>query len=116
MGVAYFIVFDKEDVDFETFVNGKALARGADRINRALKSAGLSRFDDFLSFSGDDMEAMAEDFEVDEIPDWYNGEQWFEADRGIEWIGSIRELIQSKSMWCKNLMSCLPICRNMKGC
>lgn len=31
MGVAYFIVLDKGEVDFETFANGKAVAREADR-------------------------------------------------------------------------------------
>ena len=96
MSAAYYIVLEKEDIDFCTFVNGKALARDADRINRAMKSAGLPRLDDFISFGGEEMEAMAEDFKVDDMPDWYTGEHWFKANEGIQWIGSIRKLIQSK--------------------
>ena len=102
MGVAYFIVLDNNQPGFDTLVGGKGLAKESDRLVGPLKSAGLRPLNDFLSYSPEEIEAMREEFGTEETPDWYKGEQWFDAKEGIEWVRSVRELIQSGKAVVKN--------------
>ena len=57
MSVAYYIVLDKEEPGFDTFVNGKALAHEK-RLESLCKKLGLKTFEDFLTMSGDDIADM----------------------------------------------------------
>ena len=52
MGVAYFIVLDNKEPGFETFVNGKAIARAAEAINALAPKLGLKTIDDLTSTNG----------------------------------------------------------------
>ena len=90
MGASYFIVLDKPEID--AFVNGKAIARESKRLSRIAKSIGISSVDEFISFSDEDIEAMAEDFGVDN-ESAVSSEQWFIPDEGLAWVSAIREHI-----------------------
>jgi hypothetical protein len=89
MGVAYFIVLDKKDSGFETFVNGKAVARARNAICAATKSLGLKNIDDLTSFGElDEAFDLPEELRETETP-------WFEADEGIRWVDAVRRHIES---------------------
>jgi hypothetical protein len=89
MGVAYFIVLDKEDPGFETFVDGKAVARASHSIRAICDKLGLKSLDDLTSFG-----ALDEQFDV---PKEYREEDtpWFEPHEGIEWVGALCDYIET---------------------
>lgn len=90
MSVAYYIVLDKEELGFETFVSGKALAH-EDRFQDTCQSAGLKTFDDYLTVSAEDIgDMLGEEIELPEG----QGEEWFPADEGIIYFSSLTEYIQ----------------------
>lgn len=92
MSVAYFIVLDNEDVDFDTFVNGKHVAHFANEMLAFCNIHGLKPLEDF--FSQDAGEFMDE-FDDMDIPD--QEAQWFDAEVGIEWIDELIETLASES-------------------
>lgn len=94
MGAAYFIALDNPKPGFDPFVNGKAIARNAKRITKIASSLGLKTPDEYVSMSGDEAAAMAEEFGIgDDVQ--APPEQWFEADEGLMWVGRLRAHIQS---------------------
>jgi hypothetical protein len=94
MGAAYFIALDNSDPGFDPFVNGKAIAREAERLSKVASSLGLKTPDDYVSMGGDEAASMAEEFGVaDDLQ--APAEQWFDADEGLVWVGRLRAHIQS---------------------
>ena len=89
MGLAYFIVLDKEQPDIDTFVNGKAVARHRDAIYAITEVLGLKGIDDLTGFAG-----LDEEFDV---PEEHRETQtpWFTAREGIEWVTAIRQRIEA---------------------
>lgn len=59
MGMAYFIALDVQEPGFDTFVNGKAIARSADSLRAMTERLDLIGLDDFTDFGG-----AGEDFEL----------------------------------------------------
>ena len=49
MSGAYYIVLDVPEPGFDTFVNGKFLARNSAMLNRICQDLGLREFDDYVS-------------------------------------------------------------------
>ena len=94
MSVAYYIVLDVEDPGFETFVNGKAVARAADRLNTLCAAQGLPPLDSFLGQSMDDFaDFLDEDIP---LPDGEDGaEKWFDPQEGIRLITALSAAIQA---------------------
>ncbi len=74
MSVAYFIVLDSEDPDFDPFVDGKMLAKYQDEVNALAERLGLKQFEDFLS----------QDLSEFDVPDM--DDLWFEPSEGIKWV------------------------------
>ena len=81
MGVACFIVLDAEDPGFDAFVNGKAIARDADALNRIAGQLGLKGFDSYLS----------QDLSEFDVPE--TGAEWFTADEGLHWAHTLKDYI-----------------------
>lgn len=81
MSVAYFIVLDKEDVGFDPFVNGKAIAHAFDALESFCKQHQLKTIEDFHS---QDYSEFMEELDDVEIPE--QEEKWFTADEGIAWV------------------------------
>lgn len=100
MSVAFYIVLDQEDTDFDTFVNGKALAKDAKKLDAICKKLGLPTFDDFVAMSAEDLSDMlGEDVE---LPEGDEGEKWFTADEGISFVHSLVTHIQANPKDVKN--------------
>jgi hypothetical protein len=89
MGAAYFIVLDNEEPGFETFVNGKAIARASDSIRSICDKLDLTSIDDLTSFG-----ALDEEFDVPEECR-ETSTPWFEPREGIEWVGALYEYIEA---------------------
>jgi hypothetical protein len=106
MGAAYFIALDNPDPGFDPFVNGKAIARDAEGLSKLAKSKGLPAPEDYFAMSGDDAEAMAGEFGLDEdvtVPP----ERWFDADEGLAWIASLHPHLESNPAGLKNAKAVL---------
>jgi hypothetical protein len=103
MSVAYFIVLDNPDPGFDTFVNGKALARER-RLHSVCKSLGLKTLDDFVSVSDDEVaDLLGDDVEM---PGTF-GEQWFAADEGLRLVTVLSSHIKSNPNAVKDTAGCL---------
>jgi hypothetical protein len=83
--VSYYIVLDKEDVDFDAFVNGKAVAKAVDELADVCAKLGLPPLDNFLAMSPDDVEDLLdEDVDIPECE-----EAWFAPDEGLKLIDAL---------------------------
>ena len=90
MSSAYYIVVDRDIEGFDSFVNGKAVARESDRLAQLTQSIGLREINEFVSADPDDLVAMAEEFGV-ELPSEPQPEQWFVPEEGLAWISKLRD-------------------------
>ncbi len=103
MSVAYYIVLDHEDPGFDTFVNGKSLAR-EDSLDSLCQNIGLGSFDDFLTMSEEDISDMlGEDIELPEG----DGEQWFTAEEGLAYFGALADHINANPTSVDDAKGCL---------
>ena len=84
MSLAYFIVLNADDADFDTFVDGKSIAHAFDEIMEFCKSHGLKTIEDFHS---QDVSEMLGEFDDIELP--VQEIRWFSADEGIEWVNAL---------------------------
>jgi hypothetical protein len=99
MSVAYYIVLDNEDPGFDTFVNGKFLAKETEKIDAICEKLGVKKFSDFLVMSEDDISDMlGEDVELSED----EGEQWFSAEEGIAFVTALTTHINTNPKNLKN--------------
>lgn len=88
MSAAFYIVLDQEEVEFDAFVSGKAIANAADDIFDLCKSNNLKVMDDFVS------QDLSEFLEETDFLD--NSEvQWYEAQEGLDYFGSLIKLIDA---------------------
>jgi hypothetical protein len=94
LGAAYFIVLDNANPGFDTFVNGKAIVRDAQRLSKLAKSLGLRAPEEYFAMSAEDAEAIADDFDLDaEVS--APPEQWFDPEEGLAWVANLRGAIES---------------------
>lgn len=92
MSVAYYVVLDIEDPGFDTFVNGKAVARASEKLAALCHRTGLQTLDSFMGQSLDDFEDFLD--EDIELPDDDGQTKWFEPAEGIALIESLISAIQ----------------------
>lgn len=103
MGVSYYIVLDKEDVDFDAFVNGKAVAKAVDELADVCAKLGLPPLDNFLAMSPDDVEDLLdEDVDIPECE-----EAWFAPDEGLKLIDALSRHLQANPKDVKDARSVL---------
>ncbi len=89
MGVAYFIVPEREVEGLDTFVNGKFLAQ-CKYLNGLAAEAGVRPLMDYFSMSPEDMNDLLGSEEEDQPTGDLEPEKWFEAGEGLV---SVRGLI-----------------------
>lgn len=94
MSTAYFIILDKEDVDFDPFVNGKFIAQEAEKINTLSDNLGLKSIDDFVSQDLGDFGIESEDLDL--------GGSWFDPSEGLQWASKIKEHVTNNPGAVKN--------------
>lgn len=91
MSVAYYIVLDTDEPEFDTFVNGKYLAHEAG-LDALCKQLHLKTFESYLAMSDDDISDMlGEDVDLPEG----EGEQWFSAEEGLTWATTLAAYIKA---------------------
>jgi hypothetical protein len=89
MGVALYVVLDNQDPGFDVMVDGKAVGKAADKLNRICSSIGLSPVDDFVSMSMEEVGDML----GEEIPEV--AEKWFDAQDGIAYFTKLSSYLQA---------------------
>ena len=89
MGVAFFIVPEREVPGLETFVNGKALARAED-LARVAEAAGVRPLRDFFSEDPEAAWALLSDEGSEPPAEGFGPQEWFEAEEGL---ATVRGLI-----------------------
>lgn len=95
MSTAYFIVLDNEDVDFDSFVNGKFIAQEAKKINTISDNLSLKSIDDFVSQDLGDLE-----FDYADLGEFES--KWFDPAEGLKWASKIREHVRENPGAVKN--------------
>ena len=91
MGAALFIKLDR-DVDFDTFVNGKALSRTADVLDKLAAQLGVKPLMEFFST---DPAALPEEAAGIEIT-WK--EEWFPASEGLATIRALLSHLEANDV------------------
>ena len=100
MSAAFFIVLDNQNPGFNTFVNGKAVAREAESLNEVAASLGLPELWDFFSYEPEEALAVSEmcDGDPAEVGELQAAE-WFEPEEGLHWVETTRQhLIADESV------------------
>ncbi len=91
--MALFIVCE-EKVDFDTFVNGKALSKVIDELDKVAAELGAQPLMSFFSMEPDEALSFLEDHDVElesiEVPEV----QWFSAREGLATVRSLLEFLQ----------------------
>ncbi|MBF0202835.1 MAG: hypothetical protein HQK67_00675 [Desulfamplus sp.] len=99
MSVAYYIVLDNDNPGFNTFVNGKNLAKESKRVDTICEKLGIKKLGEFLTMSENDIsEMLGEDVELPEAQD----EQWFSTDEGIVVVQALVAHIETNPKAVKN--------------
>jgi hypothetical protein len=83
MGVAFYIVLDNDDPGFDAMVNGKAVGKSSDSIDKLCATLGIPPINDFVSMSMDEVADILDE----EIPEVQ--ETWFSADEGLSYFGKL---------------------------
>lgn len=83
MSLAYFIVVNHPEPGFDTFVNGKYVAKQSEQLDTLAKRLGVTPLESFLSVS----QNVAEEFDLADTPT----EEWFDAEQGLQ---TVQALIQ----------------------
>lgn len=92
MGVAYYIVLDREIAGLDTFVDGKAIAHQCDELAAITRELGLRDINEFVSADPEELIAMAAEMDVD-LPEPPAPEAWFAAEEGLHWIAQIQNYL-----------------------
>jgi len=103
MSVAYYIVLDNQEPGFDTFVNGKHMARegGLDALCKQLH---LKAFEDFLAMPDDDISDMLDE-DID-LPDG-EGAKWFSPEEGLAWVATLAAHINANPSSVTEPQGCL---------
>lgn len=98
MSVAYYIVLNREEPGFDTFVNGKAVAHAMDELDTLCEEIGLELMESFLGESEDDYsEREDEESKYSEDEDQEERGIWFDADEGISYFDALITEIRENS-------------------
>lgn len=98
MGAALYIAVNSADPGFDTFVNGKALARAEKALTAAAEKLGVIPLMNFFSMSQDDLEAVADEFGVaEEATAAAGAEQWFDPQDGLRTVQALLKLLDGDS-------------------
>lgn len=95
MGVGYYIVPEREPEDFDTMVDGKAIASAESKLDALAESMGIAPLKDFLSADPTDalglLEDLGETVDVSELPK----AEWFAPSDGLGTVSALKKAIQS---------------------
>lgn len=84
MGVALYIVAEREVPGLDTFVNGKALGRAKPRqLDKLARAVGVPPLAGYFSQSADEAASVAEEFGAEPPAGGFPPERWFPAEDGL---------------------------------
>ena len=93
MTAAYFVVLEKPDPGFNTYVGGGAVAKAASNIDRIARMLGIKTLEEFVSadltefFDDDEEEFHGTTADVHKV--------WFDAAVGLDWATRLHEYIEN---------------------
>lgn len=93
MSTAYYIKLDKE-VNFDTFVNGKNIAKFSEKITTFCQNHGLKDIDAFVNLSLESLSDFIDDILDIEAPE--RDIPWFTPQEGIVWIHKLIKLLSNE--------------------
>lgn len=89
MGVAIFIVPEREPEGVDTFVDGKAVARVSDQVwDEVCAQAGVPSIFSYVSMNPEELEALMEEGGT-ASPAGLPPEEWFEPADGLAWTRAL---------------------------
>ena len=92
MGASLYIVIEGDDPGFDTFVNGHALARNEDALERLAEQLQIAHLLDFFSADVNSMALLEEEgYKLPTRPDRLPPPQWFSADDGLVTVTALQE-------------------------
>jgi hypothetical protein len=81
VGVAYYIEFDKEDLEID-YTDGKAVAKAMDSLNALASRLGITPLEEFMGQSMDEIgDMLGENIEMEDGSD--GSASWFEPREGV---------------------------------
>lgn len=87
---SYYIVLEKDIPNFDVYVNGNALARDSDSLEKLAKKIGVTTFLSFFSVSPEEANSLLEEGQTIESLGIKVSEKWFSAKDGLN---TVRKLI-----------------------
>ncbi|HUX45268.1 MAG TPA: hypothetical protein VMV57_11000 [Terracidiphilus sp.] len=96
MAASLYIVVEGEDPGFDIFVNGHAVARNEEALERLSQTLNVKTLLDFFSADENSMALLLEQGAGD--PEWAKNlpqPQWFDAAEGLAAVRAILQFIQS---------------------
>jgi hypothetical protein len=94
MAASMYIVVEGEDPGFDIFVNGQAVARNEDALERLAKRLGVKPLLEFFSADENSMALLLEQGIAN--PDWANHlpqPQWYDASHGLVTVCALIEFL-----------------------
>lgn len=98
MSASMYIVVEGEDPGFDIFVNGHALARNEDSLEKLAMRLGVKPLLEFFSADVNSMALLLEEGAGD--PEWAKTlppPQWFSPDDGLMTIGTLLDFLRDSS-------------------
>lgn len=99
MAASLYIVVEGEDPGFDIFVNGHALARNEDALERLARRLRVTPLLDFFSADENSMALLLEQGAGN--PDWVQHlpePQWFRANEGLTTVSALLEFLTNDAM------------------
>ncbi|MEQ8172563.1 MAG: hypothetical protein ABRQ38_27010 [Candidatus Eremiobacterota bacterium] len=91
MGVAYYIVLEKDIPGKNTFIDGKALAKEEKKLKEISHLQGVKDLMSFFSNSPDEVEEFFDEYcDTMEIPET----EWFSPDEGLQTVRAILDYVE----------------------
>jgi hypothetical protein len=96
MAASLYIVVEGDDPGFDIFVNGRAVARNEDALDRLAQRLKVNPLLEFFSADENSMALLLEQGAGD--PEWANHlpqPQWFTADLGLATVSALVDFLQT---------------------
>ena len=91
-----YIVVEGEDPGFDIFVNGRALARNEDPIEKLALQLGVKPLIEFISADENLMATLAEGGGIDQAPRALLPPQWYSGEEGLDTITALIEALEDE--------------------
>lgn len=96
MPASLYIVIEGEDPGFDTFVNGRALARNEDVLEKLARQLGSAHLLDFFSADADSMALLEQEgYKLPTSAKALPPAQWFSAQDGVAAVTALHKHLES---------------------